>query len=74
MNKSNPENNNIKENGDPTETKQKAPDLENRAGEEDQLNYYNEYCRLYLANAVLSTQLKELNTEKAELLNKLCKL
>jgi len=27
-------------------------------GEEDQINYYNEDCRLYLANHVLATQLK----------------
>jgi hypothetical protein len=31
------------------------------AGAEEQINYYNEYCRLYLANHVLATQLKELN-------------
>ena len=42
--------------------------------EEDQINYYNEYCRLYLANHVLATQLKELNIEKVELVCKLQKL
>ena len=26
--------------------------------EDEQINYYNEYCRLYLANHVLATQLK----------------
>lgn len=43
-------------------------------GEEEQMNYYNEYCRLYLANHVLATQLKELNIEKSELVSKLQKL
>ena len=42
--------------------------------EEEQINYYNEYCRLYLANHVLATQLKELNIEKVELVCKLQKL
>ncbi len=32
--------------------------------EEEQQNYYNEYCKLHLANTVLTTQLKELNFEK----------
>lgn len=49
------------------------PELDLRA-EEDQINYYNEYCRLYLANHVLATQLKELNIEKSELVSKLQKL
>lgn len=41
---------------------------------EEQINYYNEYCRLYLANIVLATQLKELSIEKSELLARLLKL
>lgn len=42
--------------------------------EDEQINYYNEFCRLYLANHILATQLKELNLEKSELIVKLGKL
>jgi len=37
-------------------------------------NYYQEYCRLFIANVVLTTQMKELVAEKNELLSKLSKL
>lgn len=50
------------------------PCPEENKQEEEQINYYNEYCRLYLANHVLAAQLKELNLEKAELVCKLQKL
>jgi len=42
--------------------------------DEHNLNYYQEYCRLFIANVVLTTQMKDLVTEKNELLNKLAKL
>lgn len=29
--------------------------------EEEQFNYYNEFCRLYLTNTILTAQLKELS-------------
>ena len=35
--------------------------------------YYNEYVRLYLANIVLTSQVKELIEEKNNLLNRLSK-
>ena len=54
--------------------KQSYPSEGDFKQEEEQINYYNEYCRLYLANHVLATQLKELNIEKAELVTKLQKL
>jgi len=37
-------------------------------------NYYQEYCRLYIANVVLTNQMKELVAEKTDLLTKLGKL
>mmetsp|Transcript_807 Transcript_807/g.738 ORF Transcript_807/g.738 Transcript_807/m.738 type:complete len:158 (-) Transcript_807:229-702(-) len=38
------------------------------------VNYYQEYCRLFIANVVLTTQLKELIAEKNELLNRVADL
>ena len=38
------------------------------------MNYYQEYCRLLIANMVLITQMKELVAEKNELSAKLTKL
>ena len=35
------------------------------------MNYYQEYCRLFIANVVLTNQLKELISEKTELMNKI---
>jgi len=37
-------------------------------------NYYQEYCRLFIANVVLTTQMKELIAEKNELANRLNEL
>jgi len=37
-------------------------------------NYYQEYCRLFIANVVLTTQMKELVAEKNELMARLSKL
>jgi len=37
-------------------------------------NYYQEYCRLFIANVVLTTQMKEIIAEKNELLAKLSDL
>jgi hypothetical protein len=37
-------------------------------------NYYQEYCRLFIANVVLTTQMKELISEKNELLTRLSEL
>jgi len=37
-------------------------------------NYYQEYCRLFIANVVLTTQMKELLSEKNELIARLAKL
>jgi len=42
--------------------------------DESIMNYYQEYCRLFIANVVLTTQMKELVAEKNELLAKLTKL
>eukprot|EP01015_Nassula_variabilis_P014191 TRINITY_DN21709_c0_g1_i3.p3 TRINITY_DN21709_c0_g1~~TRINITY_DN21709_c0_g1_i3.p3 ORF type:complete len:123 (-),score=16.28 TRINITY_DN21709_c0_g1_i3:137-505(-) len=39
-----------------------------------QMNYYQESCKLYIANVVLTTQMKELVTEKNEILAKIAKL
>jgi len=44
------------------------------ASDEHNMNYYQEYCRLFIANVVLTTQMKELVSEKNELLAKLAKL
>ena len=41
---------------------------------EDNIEYYHEYMRLYIANVVLTNQLKELLAEKNELLAKLNRL
>lgn len=38
------------------------------------INYYQEYCRLYIANVVLTNQMKELIAEKNELLTRLTEL
>jgi len=35
------------------------------------MNYYQEYCRLFIANVVLTNQLKELIAEKNEIMNRL---
>lgn len=35
--------------------------------------YYHEYCRLYLANVALTSQVKELIEEKNQLMNRLSK-
>jgi hypothetical protein len=43
-------------------------------GEDTNFNYYHEYCRLYLANVVLTSQLRELVNEKNELISKLVRL
>lgn len=37
-------------------------------------NYYHEYCRLYLANIVLLSQMRELVNERNELNTKFVKL
>eukprot|EP01016_Furgasonia_blochmanni_P056935 TRINITY_DN97_c0_g2_i9.p1 TRINITY_DN97_c0_g2~~TRINITY_DN97_c0_g2_i9.p1 ORF type:complete len:192 (-),score=20.58 TRINITY_DN97_c0_g2_i9:227-802(-) len=42
--------------------------------EDHNLNYYQEYCRLFIANVVLTTQMKELVNEKNDLLTKLAQL
>lgn len=41
---------------------------------DDGSNYYHEYCRLYLANVVLTSQMKGLIAEKAELQARLARL
>jgi len=38
------------------------------------MNYYQEYCRLFIANVVLTNQMKELIADKNELLTKLSEL
>mmetsp|Transcript_10038 Transcript_10038/g.8561 ORF Transcript_10038/g.8561 Transcript_10038/m.8561 type:complete len:91 (+) Transcript_10038:222-494(+) len=38
------------------------------------MNYYQEYCRLFIANVVLTTQMKELISEKNELLSRITDL
>jgi hypothetical protein len=49
--------------------------LENMLPRNDQnTNYYQEYCRLFIANVVLTTQMKELIAEKNELLSRLSEL
>ena len=55
-------------------SKRHRPSEQDAKHEDEQINYYNEYCRLYLANHVLATQLKELGIEKSELIAKLVKL
>ena len=42
--------------------------------EDEHINYYNEFCRLYLTNTILSSQLNELMTEKSELITKLSRV
>jgi cell division protein FtsB len=51
----------------PTQMQQGHPDDPNT-------NYYQEYCRLFIANVVLTTQMKELVAEKNELIARLAKL
>lgn len=58
----------------PRPKQQDNPDNDTRQNEEEQAGYYNEYCRLYLTNQILVTQLRELNIEKADLVIKLAKL
>jgi len=49
--------------------------LENMVPQNDQnINYYQEYCRLFIANVVLTTQMKELIAEKNELMMRLNEL
>jgi len=38
------------------------------------MNYYQEYCRLFIANVVLTNQMKELISDKNELLTRLSDL
>jgi len=38
------------------------------------VNYYQEYCRLFIANVVLTTQMKELIAEKNEILTRISDL
>lgn len=40
----------------------------------DSMNYYQEFCKLYLANLILNAQLKELNGERQDLLTRLSKV
>jgi len=42
--------------------------------DEKNTNYYQEYCRLFIANLVLTSQMKELVAEKNELIVRLSKL
>jgi hypothetical protein len=41
---------------------------------DDNFSYYHEYCRLYLANTVLLTQMRQLFNERNELSQKFGKL
>lgn len=45
-----------------------------RENEDTNFSYYHEYCRLYLANVVLLSQLRELFNERNELASKFSKL
>ena len=47
---------------------------DNKPEDEDHLNYYSEFCRLYLTNTILTAQLKELSIEKNELVGKLTRI
>ena len=38
------------------------------------MNYYQEYCKLFIANVVLTNQMKELIAEKNELLARIAEL
>ena len=42
--------------------------------EENNFNYYHEFCRLYIANVALTNQMRELFQDKNDLLTKLTKL
>ena len=42
--------------------------------EEHNFNYYHEYCRLFIANIVLTNQIKELFSGQTDLMSKLGKL
>ena len=42
--------------------------------EDTNFNYYHEYCRLYLANVVLLSQMRELVNQRNELTSKFSKL
>ena len=43
-------------------------------GEDSNFSYYHEYCRLYLANIVLLTQLRQLHNERNEFTQRFNKL
>lgn len=45
--------------------------LGNLPPNDQNMNYYQEYCRLFIANVVLTTQMKELIAEKNDLLQKI---
>jgi len=42
--------------------------------QDNNFSYYHEYCRLYLANVVLTSQMKELISERLELAGRISKL
>jgi len=48
--------------------------IQNITPDDPNTNYYQEYCRLFIANVVLTTQMKELVAEKNELISRLAKL
>jgi hypothetical protein len=48
--------------------------LDNESQGSTNFNYYHEYCRLYLANVVLMSQMRELVNERNELNNKFVKV
>jgi len=48
--------------------------MTNMTPDDPNTNYYQEYCRLFIANVVLTTQMKELVAEKNELISRLAKL
>eukprot|EP00331_Platyophrya_macrostoma_P008802 CAMPEP_0176412974 /NCGR_PEP_ID=MMETSP0127-20121128/4436_1 /TAXON_ID=938130 /ORGANISM="Platyophrya macrostoma, Strain WH" /LENGTH=180 /DNA_ID=CAMNT_0017792693 /DNA_START=33 /DNA_END=575 /DNA_ORIENTATION=+ len=43
-------------------------------GDDQGMSYYQEYCKLFVANVVLTNQIKELIAEKNELVSRLAKL
>lgn len=51
-----------------------SDEKEQKNSEEDQFNYYSEFCRLYLTNTILTAQLKELSIEKNDLIGKLTRI
>jgi hypothetical protein len=48
--------------------------MDNSVDSDTNFNYYHEYCRLYLANVVLLSQMRELVNERNELSTKFTKL